>query len=306
MTQMTQKNKNVLRVWLQAVRPFSFTASLVPVLVGAALAFNFQSDAAWSLFPLIVLCSVLFNAGTNTVSDYYDFRNDVDKDYTHGSSRVIVEGLLKPRRVLIGGFVLFAVACAIGVVFVAVRGLPILILGLIGLAGGIFYTAKPIGYKYIALGDILVFILMGPLMVIGSFFVLTGSCTKLVILASLPVGFLVAAILFANNLRDIRHDAEANVKTLANILGHTKARYIYYTLVIAAYALVVLMLPAGFSPWLLLVFLSLPLAFKDIKLAHNSDPDNAESIAALDVKTAKLHLLFGLLYTVAIAIGKIL
>ena len=84
MTQMTQKNKNVLRVWLQAVRPFSFTASLVPVLVGAALAFNFQSDAAWSLFPLIVLCSVLFNAGTNTVSDYYDFRNDVLVDHTVG------------------------------------------------------------------------------------------------------------------------------------------------------------------------------------------------------------------------------
>lgn len=303
MTQMTQENKSVLEIWLQAVRPFSFTASLIPVLVGAALAFNFFGDVAWSLLPLIVLCSVLFQAGTNTVSDYYDFRNDVDKDYTHGSSRVIVEGLLEPRQVLIGGFILFAVACVIGVVFVTVRGLPILYLGLVGLAGGIFYTAKPIGYKYIALGDILVFILMGPLMVIGSFFVLTGACTKIVILASLPVGFLVAAILFANNLRDIHHDAEANVKTLANILGHTKARYIYYILIIAAYALIVIMLPAGFSPWLLLVFLSLPSAFKNIKQAHNSDPADAESIAVLDVETAKLHLLFGLLYTVAIIIG---
>ena len=79
----------------------------------------------------------------------------------------------------------------------------------------LFYTGKPIGYKYIALGDFLVFTLMGPLMVIGSYYVLTGDYNTNVLYVSLPVGFLVAAILHANNLRGIVHDTQANVKTLA-------------------------------------------------------------------------------------------
>jgi len=303
MTELIEKHPGRVKIWFQAVRPFSFTASAVPVLVGAALAFMYEGAVAWILLPLVVICSVLFQAGTNTVSDYYDFCNDVDKDYTHGSSRVIVDGLLKPRHVLIGGLIMFFIACAFGIVFVMFRGLPILILGIVGLIGGIFYTAKPIGYKYIALGDILVFILMGPLMVIGSFFVLTGSCNYQVIISSMPVGFLVSAILFANNLRDIKHDSEANIRTVANILGHKRARYIYYILIIAAYAVVAAMAATGFSLWLLLVFLSAPLALKVLKEAHNSIPDDAETIATLDVETAQLHLAFGVIFTVGIILG---
>jgi len=306
MTQMTQKNINVLKVWFQAVRPFAFTASLIPVLVGAALAFNFHIAAAWHLFPLVIICSLLFHAGTNTVNDYCDFLNGVDKDYIHGSSGLLVNNVLQPKQLLIASIIMFLIACLLGVVFVAVRGLPILILGLIGLAGGIFYTAKPIAYKYIALGDVLVFILMGPLMVVGSFFVLTGTCNNDVVLASLPVGFLVAAILFANNLRDIRHDEDAGMKTLAIVLGHNKARYIYCAILTAAYALVIVMLAMGFTAWLLLVFISVPAALNNIKMAHGSSAENNETIATLDVKTAKLHLLFGLLYIAAIVIGRIL
>ncbi len=105
-------------------------------------------------------------------------------------------------------------------------------------ARGFFYTARPVGYKYFALGDALVFTLMGPLMVIGSYFVLTGSYNHAVPIASLPVGCLVAAILHANNMRDIQHDCDAQVRTVANLLGHDRARFEYYALVGGAYVAV--------------------------------------------------------------------
>ncbi len=174
-----------LAIWLQAARTFSFPASMVPVFIGAMLAVSFPGEVAWGLFPLVVACSLLFHAGTNMVSDYFDFRKGVDSDCSFGSSRVIVEDLLSPRQALVGGLLLFAAGVLLGFVLIAVRGWPMLLLGMIGFAGGYFYTGKPVAYKYFAVGDLLVFALMGPLMVIGSYFVLTGTYEHRV-LYSLP------------------------------------------------------------------------------------------------------------------------
>ncbi|MBN1125990.1 MAG: prenyltransferase, partial [Sedimentisphaerales bacterium] len=238
---MNQKKSN-LAVWLQAVRAFSFPASIVPVAVGAVMAAHFEGPVAWWLLPLIALASVAMHAATNLVSEYFDYVKGVDQADTYGSSRVLVERLLPPRHVFVGGLVLFVVSCGIGLVFIAVRGVPILILGLVGALAGFFYSARPVGYKYFALGDALVFLLMGPLMVIGSFFVLTGSYSNDVLIASLPVGCLVAAILHANNMRDIGFDRRVHVRTVANLLGYNLSRVEYYALVGGAYLAVVVMI----------------------------------------------------------------
>ena len=299
--------KSTLAVWLQAVRAFSFPASIVPVAVGAALAAHFEGAVDWWLVPFVAVASVLMHAGTNLVSDYFDYIKGVDKHYTYGSSGVLTAGLLTPGQVLAGGFVVFGVACGIGLLFVALRGWPILALGVVGVLGGIFYTARPVGYKYFALGDALVFMLMGPLMVIGSYFVLTGSYRHSVLIASLPVGCLVAAILHANNMRDIGHDREAHVRTGANLLGHDRARLEYYILVDGAYVAVVGMIAGGLvSPWGLLVFITAPLAAKNFQRVVHSQPQQPETIATLDVQTAQLHLAFGLLLSLGILLGAVL
>lgn len=298
------KKVSRVRVWLQAIRVFSFPASIVPVFVGAALVIYYERPAAWGLFPLAIVCSVLLNAGANLVCDYFDFIKGVDEDYTYGSSKVIVEGLLEPKQVLTGGLIMLAAGAVLGLVFVAVRGRPMLVIGAIGLAGCFFYGGRPLGLKYIALGDIMVFVLMGPLMVIGTFLALTGGYNNGVLLVSLPVGFLVAAILSANNLRDIKHDTEAGVKTIANILGHRGARLEYYALIVGAYTAVVIMLITAVLPtWSLLVFISVPLAIKNIKTVAKCPPQNTGSIASLDVQTAQLHLVFGVLLTASILVA---
>ncbi len=301
------EQKGRLAVWLQAVRAFSFPAAIVPVAVGAVLAVHSEGAVAWWLVPFIAVASVLMQAGTNLVSDFFDYGKGVDKDYTYGSSGVLTARLLTPAQVFVGGVVAFAIASCIGLLFIALRGWPIMGLGVLGLLGGFFYTARPVGYKYLALGDALVFMLMGPLMVIGTYFVLTDSYSHSVLIASLPVGCLVAAILHANNMRDIQHDRDAQVRTVANLLGHDLSRLEYYVLVGGAYVAVLGMIAGGLvSPWGLLVFATVPLAVKNFRRVVRSQPQQPETIATLDVQTAQLHLAFGLLFSLAILLGALL
>lgn len=277
---------------------------MVPVFLGAVLAWRAEGSVRWGLFPLVVLASLLIHAATNLINDYFDYRKGVDHPDSYGSSRVLVDGLLTPRQVLVGGLAAFAATAAVGLVFIAVHGWPILALGLIGMAGGFFYTAAPVAYKYYGWGDACVFWLMGPLMVVGSFFVLTGRWATEALVVALPIGCLVAAILSGNNLRDIMHDTAASVKTTAGVLGHRWARLEYSALVILAYVFIPILIATGFlSLWSLLTALTLPLALRNIRLALRSRADAPVTLAALDVQSAQVHLLFGILLIIAIMLG---
>ena len=306
MTEVQGSQRSTLSIWVQAVRAFSFPAHIVPVLVGAMLALNYQGETKWWLFPIVLVCALLFHTGTNLLSDYFDYKKGVDQDYTYGSSKVIFEGLLTERQVMMGGWVAYLIGIALGIVLIWVRGLPIFYLGLVGFLGGVFYTAGPVGYKYRALGDFLVFALMGPLMVIGSYFVLTGSYSIEVLYTSLPVGCLVAAILAANNYRDIAHDREAGIKTLASLLGYRGAKIWYSLLVLGAFLSVVIMVIYRVNnPWTLLVVFSLPQAYKNVDTLRRNKPGKIESIALLDQQTAQVHMQFGVLLAIGLIIGAV-
>jgi 1,4-dihydroxy-2-naphthoate octaprenyltransferase len=294
------------KIWFRATRPFSFTASVIPCVLGAMLALLVSDgSSAWYLFPFILVSSVLLHAATNLVSDYFDFIKGVDTKDSFGGSGVLTEGLLQPKQVFNMGILFFTIAFVIGLPIIFARGELILVLGIIGILGGFFYTGWPIGYKYVALGNVFVFILMGPLMVVGTFYALTGNYSADVLYISLPIGCLVTGILQANNLRDIIHDQKANIKTLASVAGNGYAKAEYLTLIIGAYVIVIaLVLMKILSPWSLLVLLSLPPAIKNMNQVKGVQVDNTSKIAMLDVQTAQLHLLFGLLLSVSVLISK--
>lgn len=280
---------------------------MTPVLLGAALVPYLQKPGRWRLLPLIAAASLFIHAATNMVNEYFDYRKGVDTPDSFGGSRVLVEGLLAPKQVLAAGLGLYALTVCIGFVFIVLRGWPILLLGLVGLAGGFFYSALPVGYKYRGLGDPFVFVLMGPLMVIGSFFVLTGAYQTNVLLISLPVGCLVAAILSANNLRDILHDTQAGIRTTASVLTHRWARAEYAGLVISAYLITLALVGLRILPfWSLLTMPTLPLAVRAVHAAWCSRVSQPEQIAALDVQTAHLHLLFGMQLILSVLLGAFL
>jgi len=301
---MSNIERSKFSLIMQAVRPFSFSASVVPVLVGAVFALVNYEVVLWELLPVILIASVLLHAGTNFVSEYYDLKNGIDREDTFGSSKVLVDKLLKPKEVLKYGYISFFLGFILGMILVYYHGLPILALGLLGIAGGVFYTGKPIGYKYLALGDVLVFLLMGPLMVIGTYFSLTGHFEWSVALLSLPIGFLVTAILNANNIRDIMHDGEAQIKTIATLIGIESSKKEYYFLIIGAYLSVIIMAATGVvSYWALLILISFPVALKNMKEISTAKVSSPENVAMLDIKTAQLHTQFGLLLTIGILIS---
>lgn len=285
------------RIWFQAFRPFTYTASMTPVFLAAALVPYLGAAACWSLLPLIAIASFCIHAGTNLVSDYHDFLKGVDRPDSFGGSRVLVDRLLLPRQVLLAGLLMFVLTGAIGLFFIWQRGLGILLIGVAGMIGGFFYNAM----KKWGVNDLAVFLLMGPLMVVGAYFVLTGRYRVEVLWASMPVGCLVAAILSANNLRDIVTDTQAGIRSTAILLGHRLARWEYSALTGGAFVVTLALIVAKILPlWSFLTFLLLPLAILNIRAALKNPLGRPEHIISLDVKTAKLHLLFGILLIVSL------
>lgn len=292
-------------IYFKALRAFSFPASMIPCLLGAMLALLMGVNVTWWLMPFIAISLLLLHAASNVTTDYDDYNQGVDREETLGGSRVLVEKLLQPKQMLTFGLTLFAFAVLAGVPVIMERGYIILVVGLLGIMGGYFYTAKPFSFKYHALGDVLIFLMYGPAIVAGTFYALTGTFSWIAVYASIPLGLLVTGILQANNLRDIIHDRKANIKTLATVFGEGFAKGEYIFLIGGAYLTVVLLVVFNvLSVWSLLVFLSLPIALKNLNMIKGVKVEDTGKIAMLDAMTAQLTLVFGVLLSISIIITK--
>lgn len=302
MTSTKQKPPKTLAVWLQALRAFSFTASMIPVLLAATLAAE-KPNVRWNLLPLVVLGVLFLHAGANLVSDAADYKRGVDRPGTFGGSGVLINGWLSEREVFFAGIILLATGSIIGFILTALCGMPVLWLGIAGVLGGFGYGARPFGFKYIALGDLTIFILFGLLISFGSYYVLTGFLDTHVLLISLPLAFLVTAIVSSNNMRDISNDAKAGIRTVATTIGPKFSRLEYYLLVAGTYLSGFLLVLCRALPlYSLLFLLSAPLAIKNIITVKNSTKSGNTNIAKIDVETAQLHLIFGALMIIGILV----
>jgi 1,4-dihydroxy-2-naphthoate octaprenyltransferase len=291
-------------IWYRATRPFSFTASIIPVLVGSACAIvagGFSPVA----FVVCLLGGVALQAGTNMVNDYYDWRLGADHSGSLGPSRVIQEGWLSPKTVLAGGITFFAIGAAAGFTLVGLAGWPILLLGLIGIPLAYGYTAPPLKLAYRGLGELNVFILMGPLMVLGGFLVHRAVGLRIALTASLPIGCLVAAILHTNNIRDLDDDRALGKQTLATIVGPRWAKVEFDALVGGAYLGLIVAVWRRILPWpALLALCSLPIALQARRTVMEGDSPRA--LAPAVRQTAKLHAVFGVLLTTGLVSSALL
>lgn len=277
--------------WYMATRPFSFTASIIPVLVGTLLA-AYDGHFDPLILALVVIASVLVHAGSNLVNDYYDHVKGADAPHHLGRGGMIQRGLIAPRHILIFGFILFGFATAIGLLIVYLVGWPVLLFALPSLAAAYFYTGGPKPLGYVALGEVTVFIFMGPVIVAGSYYVQAGEVSWSAVLVSLPIGLLVTAILQANNIRDIGDDAAAGKRTLATFIGHRWAVREYIILLIGSYVVLGLVAIGGLIPLgALIVFLTLPKAIELVRVVSQRNEPRTLNTALR--KTAGLHLQFG-------------
>lgn len=291
------KQEFELKKWVVATRPWSFPASMMPALVVFAYVFYLSKTmgVAGISVPnglMALLGVVLFQASGNLISDYFDFKRGVDREDTYGSSRLIVDGLFSPRSILRYGIVLLLIAVAIGLVLMTKTDTTLLYFGLIGVIGTFFYYQ----FKYHAMGDLLIFVLYGLLIALGTMYVMTGEIRRDILLLSAPIGLLIVNILHANNTRDIEPDRRAGISTFAMRLGLPLSKSLYVIHAVSAYIMVLGLIIGGMLPYTCLtVFLSLPIAIQNIKTMHLGEGKHSELIKDLDKGSAKLVMVFSLL-----------
>lgn len=290
-----------LKIWFRAIRPFSLTGSIIPVILGGILAIE-KNKFSFIYLILSIIAIVSLQIAVNLISDHDDYVNKVDTVGSYGSSGVILEGLLSEKEVLKGGVVFLFIGSAIGLLLVYLRGIELLILEIVGVILCYSYTGRPLSFKYRGLGTVVVFIVFGPLMTMGSYFTQVQDISLNSFLVSLPIGLLTTAIVHANEIRDISNDKKAGIKTLSMIVGKNSARTIYYMLIIFSYISSLVIVVFGKVPVLTLISLiTIPIAIKNLKKLRNLK-DSVKDVLVLDIETAQLQGKFGILYILAIII----
>ena len=293
-----------LATWFQAVRPFTLSAAVVPVLVGSALAAESGPFHA-TLFVLVLIGSILVQCGTNLTDEYADHDTETAGHKVQAPYKVIARGLLTPGAVMRGALTCFALAAVIGAYLVTQTGWPLAVVCLASVGVAYCYSAGPLPLGNVALGEPLVFIFMGPVMVLGSFYVQTQAITWTAAWVSLPVACLVTAILIANNLRDAEEDSLSGKTTLVHLWGRQAVSLLYCALLLIAFGSLAVLVLAGPGSWIWLApFVSLPQAVGVARMVSNCT-ERAELHQALR-GTAKLHLRFGLLLSAALALSPLL
>lgn len=285
------------RAWWIALRPFSYPASVVPVLVGTAVAAG--EDFRPLLFLLALAGSVLIHSGTNLATDFFDFVDGVQPRATLGG--VIQRGLIAAAAVHRAAIACFAAGAACGLAIVAFTGWPVLAAGFASVLAGYFYTARPIAYGRRGLGEVMVFVFMGLIMVMASAYVQTERLSWESFAAALPVGLLVADILHANNLRDIENDRSRHKITIASVVDRPAADYIWYALTAGAFVAVGGAVALGATrATTLTALLALPYAWSASRFLKECE---AGALNGLVRGTARLHMRFGLLLAAGFVIG---
>lgn len=288
--------KHPVKEWIFAMRPWSFPASGISALVAFSYVFFRFSQfpelyrVNWCFGWLAIPGAVIFQAAANVANDYFDYKHKVDTKESIGINRLLIDEVFEPKTFLRYSLVLLAAGILLGLFFLYNTGIDLLWIGIIGALSGFFYYKL----KYIALGDLLIYIIFGPMIMLGVIFVMTNSVNTDALIISIPMGFLIVNILHANNTRDMMHDGKANIKTQAMLLGVKGSKIQYAVLAIGAYISVAAM--AAFKvlhPFSLIVLVTLPLAILNIKKIKTAEFDKPEMIKDMDEMSAKLVLAFG-------------
>ncbi len=270
--------KSKAKILFLASRPKFLTASAAPVLVGSALGYAVVGTFNCTLFILALFAIMLLQAGANIANDYYDHTSGNDwanKNITpfSGGTRFIQNGILSPKTTLLTALVTLAFGSAIGLVIILItQSIFILILGLIGLLGGFFYTASPIRLGYRGIGEFIIAILFGLLPVFGAYYLQTGAIDTLPILPAAIISILVFLVILINEFPDLKADTEVNKKTLIVWLGINPSIWVYRIALVATFIIAATMLtkPLMFFAALLYLF-TLPIAAAAIKFANKKN-----------------------------------
>jgi 1,4-dihydroxy-2-naphthoate octaprenyltransferase len=283
---------------------------VLPVLLGTAAAYGEGVRIHLSLFLLTLIGAVSLHGGTNVLNDYFDYQSGNDLLYREqknppfdGGSPFLIQGSLKPEEVYRVAISLFASGAVIGLWLAFQRGWPILVLGLVGLFSGYFYVEPRLNLAGRGWGELAVGMCFGPLSVLGAYFVQAQRFAPSPLIASLPLGLLIANVLFLNQFPDLEADREVRKTHWVVRLGRGKATRVFVLLSFSVYLLICLGTLVRLLPLpSLLGLATLPLSLKALSVVrrHHSDSPRLRPAQALTILN---HLLTGLLLCLAYLIG---
>ncbi|MDF2629812.1 MAG: 1,4-dihydroxy-2-naphthodate octaprenyltransferase [Symbiobacteriaceae bacterium] len=290
-----------LRVLWRLTRPFTLTASLVPVLTGIALA-----AARGAVRPgpaaAFLVAAMLIQAATNMFNEYFDYRRGLDTHEMVGIAGAIVRDGVSPRTVLALGWTFAGTAVALGLYISASSSWWVFATGLACIGVAYLYSAGPVPLAYTPFGELVAGIMMGPVIVLLSYFVQAGELSGVALWVSTPIGLLIGSILTANNLRDLDQDAKGGRRTLAILLGRAGANRLQAGVFVAAYLVVIILAALRWvSPWTLLVLLAAPLGVKAAQgfFRHDRPADLVPAFKATSIQL----LAFGTLLVTGLLLG---
>ena len=265
-----------MRLWWQASRPAFYIATLVPLTLGWIQAA--RDTGVWrpALFFMIVLCGFFLHLAANLSNDVFDRLSGVDREDTIGGSGTFREGGLTMRQYVVALCLLYSASFCLGWLGVAITGLgEIWFFVLFGMFASFFYVAPPFRFGYRALGEVLVFCSMGLVMTTGAYFTLAGRWSGAALALAVPVGLMVAGILYYQSLPEIVTDKAAGKRTLAGLLGPRRAILAFRLWWPAVWVMMILLMLAGICSWPVLpgIALSVPLYRKTVNLLLHAGAD---------------------------------
>lgn len=286
------------RAWIIAARPKTLLAAVGPVLVGAAAAFH---DGFVNLLVtvLALLGAISLQIESNFANDYFDFIKGIDNEKRVGPTRALQAGLLSKKEMQIGILVNIFISGMIGLYLIYVGGWPILAIGVSSIIFAILYSGGPYPLSALGLGDLFVFIFFGLIAIPGTYYVISGTLSPIVFLLSIPVGFLITAILVVNNYRDYDLDLAAGKKTFSHILGKAGTRYYYAFLIFSPFLVPIYLFSVEmYSVAIFLPILAFPFAIKLAKdlWTETKLPKLNSTLAG----TARLSLIYSLLLSIGL------
>jgi len=296
------KLREQFRVGWRLLRPFTLTASLVPVLTGTVLAATLTDRIHYGLAGAFLVAAMLIQAATNMFNEYFDYRRGLDTHEMVGIAGAIVRDGVSPHTVLGLAWGFSGTAILIGLYISALSSWWVFAGGLFCIAIAYLYSGGPVPLAYTAFGEIAAGTMMGPVIVMLSYYVQAERLTPLAVTLSLPVGLLIGAILLSNNIRDMEQDKLGGRRTLAIRLGRHGGRYLLGSIFALSYAIVVgLVLARLLTPWTLLVLASAPRAVWIIRrFARHTVPMELHPAVK---GTAQLLMIFGVLLLAGMVIG---
>ncbi len=303
--ELEQKPLKGFKLFMMTIRAYAFPASVIPVIYGSLLAVILNKDIKFDflLFFLTLIGAMCVHVGANIVNDIYDYKKGIDREdkkagIPHGGSMVLSMGLVSLKEMKLISVISFLISLVLGIIIWRMTGNLVLYLMIFGLFASVYYTASPLQLKYKALGDIMVFLGFGTGMTLGAYYVQVKEFSWLPVILSIPLGFLIDAILHSNNMRDVKFDKSFGIKTIPILAGEKFSKYFYYFLIIGAYLSIVIFVATGLLPWpALFNFITLPTAIKLIKMAKNIPSNGIERFeygTKYNLLTAQFNMQFGL------------